>query len=161
MEEIIDTINQTLAKLNINIELLEPKKLEYLKKIEGVISNRFTIREKVNENNKKIRPSINNISIDTEIARATIYNHAELKKYIEFRIEEYDKDDYFKKIEKLIEKNAELEEVIKKMTERDVGIELMRRKILQLETDLKLLKKEKQELFIKNQNLIERLNKSK
>lgn len=153
MDGLIETINLTLEKLNIKNELVEPKIMEHLKKIEIFLSEKFAKQEEIKNEIKKNRPSINGTAIESNIARQTIYNNELLKKYIEVRIERYNQLDPVKRSEKLSERILELEAKIKKMEERDVQIELMRRKVSLVEKELKLLKSENKELHEKYHNL--------
>lgn len=154
MANLIDElINQTLEKLNVQSELVEPKNWEHLRKIESVINEAFVSQEDFMKGMKKIRPSKNNIASRASIARQTIYNNELLIKYIEYRINEYNELDPFKKNEKFLERISVLENQIKLMIERDVKEELMRRKIDLLEMELKEAKKEKKELQEKYNNL--------
>ncbi|WP_139785677.1 hypothetical protein [Cytobacillus gottheilii] len=153
MAELVDTITLTLEKMDIQTDLIEPKNWEHLKKIERVLSEAFTVQEEFKNAIKNTRPSINNTATKSKIARQTIYNNELLKKYIEFRISEYNDSDPIRKIEKHLERIAELENKVKVMSERDVGLELMRRKITLLENNLKSVKKENKELHEKYNHL--------
>ncbi|MCM3359532.1 hypothetical protein [Psychrobacillus sp. MER TA 171] len=153
MVNLIDTINVTIEKMGIKFDLIEPKILEHLKKVEQVISEKFSIQEDIQNNIKNNRLSINNIASDSNIARQTIYNNELLKSYIEIRINSYNQFDPGKKNDKLLEQISVLEKMIKKMTERDVQLELTRRKLALVENELKLLKKENIELHQRYNNL--------
>lgn len=153
MDKLIDTITLNLEQMNVDTELIEWKSWEQLKKIESVLSEAFIIQEEYKNTIKNTRPSIINTATKSKIARQTIYNNELLKKYIEFRISEYNNSDPIKKNEKLLERIAELENKLKLMSERDVGLELMRRKITLLEENIKNIKKENKELHEKYINI--------
>ncbi|CAM4038082.1 hypothetical protein COLU111180_20425 [Cohnella lubricantis] len=153
MDQIIDNIRVHLTEMGIQPDLVEPKILMHLHKIEETLSNKFNALEQINEAIIKNRPSINNISSESKVARQTVYNNAILKEYIEYRINQYAIMDPGKRAERLLERIAELEDTVRKMMERDVGLELMRNKISLLEKELQLTKQENHELHNKYNNL--------
>lgn len=153
MGELNENVVLTLEKMNAKIELIDPKTLEYLNKIEKIISNKFSSLDEIMDNLKTNRPSINNIAIESTIARQTFYNHKILKNYIDIRLEKYNQNDPIKRNEKLSEQISDLESIIKNMMERDVSIELMRNKVALVENEFKLLKKENLELRERYNNL--------
>ncbi|MGG3561963.1 hypothetical protein ABES03_10190 [Neobacillus rhizosphaerae] len=146
MDELIETINLTLEKLGIKNELVEPKIMEYLKKMEAVLSEKLAKQEVIQNEITKNRPSINGIAKESKVARQTIYNNNLLKNYTQLRMDNYNQQDPVKRNEKLSEDISKLEKRIKQMGERDVQIELMRRKVSLVEKELKHLKEEKEEL---------------
>lgn len=153
MDKLIDSIRHNLEEMGVQPDLVEPKLLKHLYKIEEVITQKFIIQEQINDAIIKNRPSINNIAIESKIARQTIYNNTILKEYIEYRINKYFNSDLGRKVEKLLERITELEDTVRKMMERDVGLELMRNKISLLEKELQLSKQENYELLSKYNNL--------
>jgi hypothetical protein len=146
MDELIETINLTLERLGIKNELVEPRIMDYLKKMEAVLSEKFAKQEELQNEITKNRPSINSISKESKVARQTIYNNNLLKNYTQLRMGNYNQQDPVKRNEKLSEEISQLEKRINQMEERDVQIELMRRKVALVEKELKQLKVEKEEL---------------
>ncbi|MGG1555648.1 hypothetical protein [Paenibacillus ferrarius] len=153
MDQLIESMKSHLEELEVQFELIDPKMLRHLYKIEEIFRQKFITQEQMNDTIIKNRPSINNIAIESKIARQTIYNNTILKKYIEHRINKYTNQDLGKKVERLLGRIAELEDMVKKMMERDVGVEIMRNKISLLEKELKLSKQENIELHNKYNNL--------
>ncbi|WP_100489238.1 hypothetical protein [Sporolactobacillus pectinivorans] len=153
MADLNQSIRIFLEQMNVDPKLVEPKNWDHLAKIEKVFNELFLIQTENNNVIKSNRPSINNIAVKSKIARQTIYNNELLKKYIEFRIDQYDESDPLKKNDQLRDKILHLEKQIRAMVVRDVNLELMRRKITLLENEIKLIKQEKDEIQIRYNNL--------
>ena len=126
MDKINETIKEKLLLLEVNINKLTKKQLDYLIKIEELISDNMEKQEIVLNKLKSLGFSINSISDITGISRQTFYNNPILKKYIELSIEEFNKENIYSKIKELKESMNEILEENTKMKYRDLRVELLK-----------------------------------
>lgn len=158
MDKINETIKKKLLLLEIDIDKLTQKQLDYLTKIEGIISDNMEKQEIALNELKSLGFSINSISDTTGISRQTFYNNPMLKKYIEFSIEEFNKENTYSKIKELKESMSEILEENTKMKYRDLSIELLKHDLEDTKTALKQKDREIAQLKQKNIQLSNKMN---
>ncbi|WP_283675998.1 hypothetical protein [Clostridium perfringens] len=161
MDKINETIKEKLLLLEVNINKLTKKQLDYLIKIEELISDNMEKQEIVLNKLKSLGFSINSISDITGISRQTFYNNPILKKYIELSIEEFNKKNIYSKIKELKESMNEILEENTKMKYRDLRVELLKHDLEDAKTALKQKDREIFQLKQKNMQLSNKMNELK
>ena len=161
MDKINETIKEKLLLLEVNINKLTKKQLDYLIKIEELISDNMEKQEIVLNKLKSLGFSINSISDITGISRQTFNNNPILKKYIELSIEEFNKKNIYSKIKELKESMNEILEENTKMKYRDLRVELLKHDLEDAKTALKQKDREIFQLKQKNMQLSNKMNELK
>ena len=101
MDKIRDNIKNKLTLLNIDINKIPKKQLEYLIKIETLLIEQTTRQEFALSELKELGFSINSVSDITGISRQTFYNNPILKQYVEYSINLFNENNIYFKIKNL------------------------------------------------------------
>jgi hypothetical protein len=151
--DIKQTLMKKIEKVGYKFNELSEREVEYLVRIEEVISEIFSREEKAKELLTNNHLSINSISQKSNIARQTIYNNNVLLEYIEHRSAEFKNIDLSTTSSELIEKIRMLQVQVDKMTGRDCEIEELK---IEVNTLRNKLKDKEQELmrYYKTANIV-------
>lgn len=135
--DIKQIILKKIGKMGYAFSELSVREVEYLFKIEAVISEIFNREERARELLTNNHLSINSISTKSNIARQTLYNNRILIEYIEFRSMEFKNIDMSLSTTELQEKIKSLTFQVNEMMKRDSEFEEMKIEVNVLKSKLK------------------------
>lgn len=153
--DVKQTVLKKIGKMGYDVKSFSEKEIEYIMRIETVISEIFDREAKARELLTNNHLSINSISQKANIARQTLYNNSILLEYIEFRSVEFKDIDISIAVTDLNEKVKTLNHQVEEMMKRDSELEEMKSEIKTLKNKLK---DKEQELmrFYKPTNMTEK-----
>lgn len=159
-EQFEKLIDDKLSKLSLKPLRYQKESIAtYLRKIEAVIQTYEEERKQALRTYKENKISILKISKNTGIARQTIYNNrASLEGYINKSIELQKKQDIFERVAESLKTLDELKADIFKLQLRDVNIEKQSLQIEEMSEVIKKNNKVIENLSIRNQELINKVN---
>lgn len=161
MDKIRDNIKNKLTLLNIDINKIPKKQLEYLIKIETLLIEQTRRQEFALSELKELGFSINSVSDSTGISRQTFYNNPILKQYVEYSINLFNENNVYFKIKELKESLADVLDENTKMKYRDLNFELLKHDLEDIQILLKQKDKEISQLRKKNIDLNKKINSLK
>lgn len=133
-----DIIKQKLNEIGEDFDALKPFLIDYLEKIEDYIQTKEKMQTEGIKTIKDASFSISSISKELGCSRTTLYNHNSLlKRYIEYSIELFNKENPFIAYENLKNTKTELEKEIDLMEIRDINFELLKHENSMLQSTLK------------------------
>lgn len=140
-EAVKKNINKRLSSMGVDREMVNPKDIDYLAKIEEVITEKFQQEQLATDMSKNNKISLIGISKEAKIARQTLYNKQILGEYIETAQKEFSTVSLTEKLEKAYAEISQLREQVDAYQKRDIQLEEMRREIEFLEKELDKKKK--------------------
>ncbi|MCQ2013246.1 hypothetical protein LJE39_08740 [Clostridium butyricum] len=120
-------IKEKLLSIGEDYESLKPFMIEYLEKIESIISSKILIQEESLTTLKSNTFSVLSISKELKCSRTTLYNHNQLlKRYIEYSETLINQSNPFVNCDILRTNISDLHNQINKMIDRDISIEILK-----------------------------------
>lgn len=154
MDKINDMVLKTLNNMNKNLESIPHKIMDYLIKIEAILTDTLNEQDRLNELLKENKPSILKISSKANISRQTIYNNLILEEYIKERLKDFSKNSTNTKNDYYIATINNLQEKLTKLQEKDTHEEILKYQVDELTKTIASMNKEILELKKRNDFLI-------
>ncbi|HBE8719203.1 TPA: hypothetical protein KM432_003883 [Clostridioides difficile] len=161
MDKINDIVVKTLNSMNKNLESIPHKIMDYLTKMEVVLTDTLNEQDRLNELLKENKPSILKVSSKANISRQTIYNNLILEEYIKERLKDFNKNSTNSRNDYYISTINDLQEKLNKLQEKDTHEEILKYKVSELTKTISSMNKEILELKKKNDFLISLKNNVK
>lgn len=159
MDKINETVIKTLNNMNKNLEIIPHKIMDYLIKLEVVLTDTINKQDRLNDLIKENKPSILKVSFKSNISRQTIYNNPILEEYIKERLKDFNKNSTNARNEYYIATINDLQNRLTKLQEKDTYEEILKYKVSELNKTIASMNKEILELKKRNAILVDLNNK--
>lgn len=136
-ERIIIAIGQKLKKMGYSIDVISPKELQYIIKIEPFIQEAFDKENEVKAILSNNSISVKNLSEQAKIARQTFYNVPLLSEYVAYNTKEFEKVNISAKQNSSNAEIQRLKEEIEALHLRDIMIEELKLQLEEAQVELK------------------------